>query len=73
MRLALCVLLLIAIVVTGANAEWYYWKAKPQKFQVFGDYVMAVGTRDKLEPVQASDIVKALEDGKEIRLYHIHN
>ena len=70
MRLWFTVFVALLLVMTAgdAGAEWAYYAAKPQPFQVFGSHVIAVGTAGNLEPVQASDIQKALEDGKEIRL-----
>lgn len=62
------VVLLTAMTADVADAEWNVQNAKPQPFQVFDDYVIAVGTRDELVPIQASVIVTALQDGKEIRL-----
>ncbi len=71
MRLIIFVVLLTAMTSGVADAEWTLVEqhdAKPQPFQVFDDYVIAVGTEETLEVVQASDIKKALQDSKEIRL-----
>jgi len=61
---------LVAMTAGVADAEWDWQTAKEQPFQVFDDYVMAVGTVGKLEPVEAADIEKAIRDGKEVRLKH---
>lgn len=69
-----CVLLfvsLLTIVGVGvASGEWTYRErrnAKPQAFTVDENYVIAVGTVDKLEEVKAEQIKAALLAGKEIR------
>ena len=68
MWLIVVVAFLMAVTAGIADADWNWLAAKPQPFRVFDGYVIAVGTPDDLEPVQACDIVTALQDGKEIRL-----
>ena len=65
------VVFLMAMTAGVADAEWNYYNADPQKFQVFDDYVIAVGTEGTLESVEASDIITALQAGKEIRLRYV--
>lgn len=66
------IVLFLAVIITGfANAEPNSRFAGPQSFQVFDDYVIAVGTRDRREPVEAPDIIAALRGGKEIWLAYV--
>ena len=71
MRPMVSALLLTTVIVAGANADWDYRAAEPQEFEPFDDYVIAVGTADNLETVQASDIQTALKAGKQIRLEYV--
>ena len=71
MRLIFLVVFLTAMTAGVADAEWVWWKSKPQPFQVFDDYVIAAGTKDSPVSVRAFYIQKALQDGKEIRLRYV--
>jgi uncharacterized protein YjbI with pentapeptide repeats len=51
-----------------ACAEWGWENPEPQKFKAYDGFVIAVGSENKPEIVQASDIEDALRKGKEIRL-----
>ena len=68
---------LLTIAWAGiASGEWTRqerFNAKPQSFTApaDADYVIAIGTEDKLEPVQAEQINAALLAGKEIRLERV--
>ena len=70
MRLIVALVFLVAMTAGVADAEWASYNVNPQPFQISedGNYVIAVGTEDKLEPVKTADIINALQDGKEIRL-----
>ncbi|MFC1712175.1 pentapeptide repeat-containing protein [Candidatus Poribacteria bacterium] len=61
----------IAVGVNTAHGEWDWQSAKHESFEEgkYTAYIMVVGDGEP-EPVQASDIVKALRSGKEIRLKH---
>jgi len=59
-------LVVMATDVAAPDLKWL--DSGPQPFQVFDDYVIAIGTEGQLEPVSASDVAKALADGKDIRL-----
>ena len=52
-------------------ADWDYENAKPQEFQEFENYAIAVGTEEKPEIVQVADIHRAIDAEKEIRLFNV--
>jgi len=67
LQLVLFVSLLTIIVAGVASAEWKWSNEEFQEFKSFDGYVIAAGTKRPVD-VNASDIEKALLDGKEIRL-----
>ena len=61
-RLVLCVSLL-TVWPSAVRGEWTLQErqdAKPQPYTAHADYVIAVGTEEQLEAVQAADIKDAL-------------
>jgi len=66
-RIALFVAFLTAMIANAVEAEWVPANEGRERRES-DKYITAVGTKDNLEPVKASDIFRALLKGKEIRL-----
>ncbi|MBD3183409.1 hypothetical protein GF312_14015 [Candidatus Poribacteria bacterium] len=66
-------ILTLCLISCSAIADWNLLNAKPQPFSSpeGKNYVIAIGTNDNLEIVEASDIEKALTEGKAIRLLNV--